>query len=79
MAMFGLGAATSLLIAGFGLGMLNRHTRSRVAQSAAWGRVMLGIAFLLVGLAIISGYDKVVEQHLVEVMPDWLVGVATKL
>ncbi len=45
MAMFGLGAATSLLAAGYGLGLLATRSRLRVAKSAALGRVVHGVTF----------------------------------
>ncbi len=78
MAVFALGAATSLLAAGYGLGHLARRGRAVAGRSAAIGRALLGLAFALVGFGMVTGLDKVVEGALVEAMPDWLVGFATR-
>lgn len=78
MAVFALGAATALLAAGYGLGRLARRGRRIAGLSAGFGRALLGLAFALVGLGMVSGLDKTVEAALVEAMPDWLVGFATQ-
>ncbi len=79
MIVFALGAATSLLLAGYGLGRLARRGRGIAGRSAAIGRGLLGLAFALVGLGMVTGLDKLVEGALVAAMPDWLVGFATRL
>ncbi len=79
MMVFALGAATSLLLAGYGLGRLARRGRGIAGRSAVIGRTLLGLAFALVGFGMLSGLDKLVEGALVEAMPDWLVGFATRL
>ena len=73
-----LGAAASLLAAGFALGKLTGSDRATAARSAAVGRVVLGLSFALVGLAILTGYDKIIEAKIADVMPDWLVLFATR-
>ena len=41
-------------------------------------RALLGIALVVVGLAILTGLDKRIEATLVEVAPDWLVDLTTR-
>ena len=79
MAIFALGAATSLLAAGYGLGLLARRGRLLAGRSAAIGRALLGLVFILIGVGITTGLDQNVEARLVEAMPDWLVTFATRL
>ncbi|MCX5512664.1 cytochrome C biogenesis protein [Kaistia algarum] len=79
MMVFALGAAASLLIAGFLFGLLARRGKLVAGRSAAIGRTLLGLAFILVGLGMLTGYDRVVEGALVEAMPDWLVTFGTQL
>ncbi len=78
MSVFALGAASSLLAAGFVLGRLTGSGRAAAGQSAQVGRTVLGLSFVLVGLLILTGWDKVVEARIVEAMPDWLVLFATQ-
>ena len=78
MTVFALGAAASLLSAGFVLGRLTGSGRAAAGRTAQIGRTLLGVSFVLVGLAILTGYDKIVEAKIVEAMPDWLVLFATQ-
>jgi len=79
MMVFALGAAISLLLAGYLFGLLARRGRLVAGRSATIGRTILGAAFILVGLGMLTGYDRALEAVLVEAMPDWLVGFATQL
>jgi cytochrome c biogenesis protein CcdA len=78
MTVFALGAAVSLLGAGFILGKLSSGGRTAAGRSAMIGRWLLGASFALVGLLILTGADKVLEARIVEAMPDWLVLFATR-
>jgi hypothetical protein len=78
MTVFALGAAASLLTAGFVLGRLTGSGRAAAGRTALIGRTLLGVSFVGVGLAILTGYDKIVEARIVEAMPDWLVLFATQ-
>jgi cytochrome c-type biogenesis protein len=79
MMVFAFGAAASLLLAGYLFGLLARRGRAVAGNSAMIGRTILGAAFVLVGLGMLTGYDRAIEQRLVEAMPDWLVTFATQL
>jgi hypothetical protein len=39
----------------------------------------LGIAFALVGAAILTGMDPQLEAAFIQTMPDWLMNFATQL
>jgi cytochrome c biogenesis protein CcdA len=77
MAAFGLGAGTPLLV----LGTLSRARftgmRDKLVTAGARGKLLLGTAMLLLGLATLSGLDKSLESWLVSITPDWLTDLTT--
>jgi cytochrome c-type biogenesis protein len=77
MATFGIGAALPLIM----LGLLSRATlmgvRSRLISAGKLGKGLLGVAFILLGAAIVSGADKRVESALVDASPQWLTDLTT--
>ena len=78
MLLFGLGAATPLLVIGtFSRAAITR-TRGRLLAFGQRGRRVLGAALLVVGLAILSGGDKRFETWAVEHSPDWLTELTTR-
>jgi cytochrome c-type biogenesis protein len=79
MTTFALGAACSLLVAGYGLGRIALSGRRVAGRAGAFGRATLGIAFVLVGAAILTGADHAIEAAFISKMPDWLVSFATQL
>lgn len=78
MLLFGLGAATPLLV----IGTLSRkaitRNRGRLLALGRRGRWFLGAALLVVGLAILSGGDKRFETWVVDHSPDWLTALTTR-
>jgi cytochrome c-type biogenesis protein len=79
MTIFAFGAATSLLVAGYGLARLASSGRKIAGRTGQIGRSMLGAAFALVGAAILTGFDQKLEAGFIDAMPDWLVTFATRL
>ena len=77
MAVFGVGAALPLVL----LGLLSRATlmrvRTRLMSAGKLGKGLLGAAFIVIGVAIVSGIDKRVEAALVEASPQWLTNLTT--
>lgn len=77
MAVFGIGAAVPLVL----LGLLSRATLMRVRSSlmsaGKLGKGLLGAAFILIGISIVSGADKRIEAALVEASPQWLTDLTT--
>jgi len=77
MVMFGIGAGLPLVL----LGLLSRSTlmraRTKLMSAGKLGKGLLGAAFILIGVAIISGADKRIEAALVEASPQWLTELTT--
>lgn len=78
MVIFGLGAGTPLVA----LGSVSRATmlrlRGRLLSAGKLGKSALGIVFVLLGIAILSGFDKVFEAWVVGIYPDWLNDLTTR-
>lgn len=79
MLVFGLGAATPLLV----VGALSR--RVAAGRSGAWlvaaesSRRILGALLVVAGVLIVLGAERSVEVWLVEHSPDWLTTLTTRL
>jgi cytochrome c biogenesis protein CcdA len=77
MAVFGIGAGLPLVL----LGLLSRATlmrmRTNLMSAGKLGKGLLGAAFILIGVAIVSGVDKRLEAALVEASPQWLTDLTT--
>jgi cytochrome c biogenesis protein CcdA len=77
MLLFGLGASLPLIV----LGLLSRQVmtkvRGQLLEAGKRGKQILGIAMLLIGVAIITGGDKMFESWILSVAPDWLVRLTT--
>lgn len=78
MAAFGLGAAAILIAISYAARSLLVRHRGRLQAIGAGGKRFLGVALLLVGLLVFSGFDRVVEAFLVEISPDWLTRLTTR-
>lgn len=78
MIIFGLGAGTPLVI----LGSLSRATMMRMRggmlSAGKLGKKLLGGILLLLGFAILSGYDKTFEAWAVAASPEWLTNLTTR-
>jgi cytochrome c-type biogenesis protein len=78
MALFGLGAALPMLL----LGMLSREAlmrwRDRMIDLGKGAKAALGVVLVLVGIAILTGFDKALETELVAIAPSWLTAVTTR-
>ena len=79
MAVFALGASASLLLAGFVVGRLTRQSKVATRNSARIGRTIFGGVLVVVALAALTGFDRILEADLVQIMPDWLVLFATQV
>lgn len=77
MTAYALGAAGALIGVGYAAGRV--ASKARFAWAGAGGRLALGAAFLLVGAAVLTGFDHHIEAVLVAAMPDWLTAFATSL
>lgn len=77
MAVFGIGAGLPLVL----FGLLSRATlmrmRTNLMSAGKLGKGLLGAAFIVIGVAIVSGADKRIEAALVEASPAWLTQLTT--
>jgi hypothetical protein len=64
------------------IGSLSRDAmqrwRGRLLAAGQRGSGLLGIALLLIGLAILTGWDRGFETWVVEHSPDWLTQLTTR-
>ena len=74
---FGFGVAVPLVV----LGLLSREAlmrwRGRILSSGVMVKSALGGLFVLSGLMILSGQDKILEAALVDLSPAWLTALTT--
>jgi cytochrome c-type biogenesis protein len=77
MLVFGIGAGLPLVV----LGLLSRATlmrvRTNLMSAGKLGKGVLGAAFIVIGVAIVSGADKRIEAALVAASPQWLTDLTT--
>ncbi len=78
MAFFGLGAGLPLVV----LGLLSRQAmqkmRNQLFTAGKIGKQILGGLMVLIGIMILTGFDKQIEAILVQASPDWLNNLTTR-
>lgn len=78
MGIFGLGAALPIVI----LGQVSRAAmgkwRNQMMHAGQTGKVLLGLALLLIAVMVYTGSDKAFETWLVNISPVWLTELTTK-
>ena len=78
MLLFGLGAGTPLVL----VGSLSREAaarlRGRMLLAGERGKWLLGGVLLLLGLAILTGWDKGFEAWVLDRSPQWLTDLTTR-
>lgn len=77
MAVFGLGAGLPLALLGFASRNRLIRMRDRMLAAGKHGKMALGILFVVIGLAIVTGLDKRIETALVDASPAWLTELTT--
>lgn len=75
---FGLGAASILLLLAYGSRTLVMRRRERIAQITRFAKPVMGGIFLAFGLAILGGFDRRIEAAVLDYTPDWLVTLTTR-
>jgi len=79
MAAFGLGAGLPLALPGLGSRAWLLRVREFMHRAGKHGKTALGILFVVLGVAIVSGFDKRFETVLVDLSPAWLTELTTRL
>lgn len=79
MLLFGLGAALPLVILGSLSREAVRHMHGRLQNIGRYGKTALGLLFLGLGIAVMTGADKLAENWLLQRMPPWLLDLTVSL
>lgn len=77
MAIFGIGTSVPLIALGLASRQVIAHWRGRLLDAGKFGRKALGIIMLALGVAILTGSDKIFESWVLSVAPEWLVKLTT--
>lgn len=75
---FGIGVSLSLLALAYSLRGVLAARKALIHRLARWSRLIFGAALVLVGMAILTGMDKMAEAAMLDMMPDWLVAFTTR-
>ena len=79
MLVFGAGVSTVLLGLAYGSRELLASRRRRLATWMPWAKPIMGVALLLVGVAVFFHVDRVVESWLLDLMPGWLLDLSVSV
>lgn len=78
MLIFGVGAATPLVLVGLASRQTLMRFRNRMLAAGSNGKRLLGCLLLVLGLLIVSGLDRRLETALVQASPTWLTELTTR-
>lgn len=78
MASFGLGVAMPLVVLGLMSRQMLMRWRGRILSSGVMVKSGLGALFVITGVLILSGQDKLLEATLVDLSPAWLTALTTQ-
>lgn len=76
---FGIGAALPLLLPGSMSREALLHWRGHMARSATGLKMVLGGLLILAGTMTLTGLDRTIQTALESAMPNWLLGLTTKI
>lgn len=75
---FGLGVATSVLAFAYGSRKAMGERRKTLGMLAKYGKPLFGGALLLVGLMVLTGFDKVIEIAILDLLPTEVIEFTTR-
>ena len=78
MMVFGIGAALPLLVLGKMTQAGLRSSRYALLLTSSVGKKLMGAILMGLGFLILTGGDKILEQSLVDLSPDWLIRLTTQ-
>lgn len=78
MTAFAIGAALPLLLVGSLSGQAMRRWRGRLLGAGKAGKLVLGGSTLMIGLLILTGFDRPLETFLVNASPTWLTQLTSR-
>lgn len=75
---FGLGVATSVLAFAYGSRKAIGERRKTLGTLAKYGKPIFGGALLAVGLMVLTGFDKLIEIALLDLLPQSIIEFTTR-
>jgi cytochrome c-type biogenesis protein len=72
---FGIGTASALLAAGLLSNRLLARWRPATLSRAGSAKKLLGWTLLLLGVLVLTGWDKVLETMALGILPDWAISI----
>ncbi|MBT6272784.1 MAG: cytochrome c biogenesis protein CcdA [Chromatiales bacterium] len=72
MVMFGLGISTILVALSYGSRELLAARRQTLMKWMPHAKTIMGVALILVGMAVLTHFDRVIEATILDWMPIWL-------
>lgn len=75
---FALGVGVSITLFAFGSRKALGGRASSLRTLARYAKPIFGATLLLVGLLVLTGYDKALEAITLSIMPDWLIQFTTQ-
>ncbi|SFD21714.1 cytochrome c biogenesis CcdA family protein [Devosia psychrophila] len=79
MAMFSAGAATIMLALAYGTRSLIASRKALLARITPHAKTILGVGLIVVGLAIIFRFDRLVEGWALAVLPGWFTDISVSI
>ena len=78
MMMFGVGAALPIAVLGTASRQAMNKLRSRLLSAGSWGKNVLGMVLVVLGVSILTHVDKRLEAFLVQHSPAWLTDLTVR-
>ncbi len=78
MALFGIGAALPLAVIGSVSRRLFAGARGNLLRAGAYGKYALGGLMVVLGLLMLTGWDRSLENTLTQISPAWLTELTTR-
>ena len=75
--LFGIGAVVPLLIFSYGAKSLLKNVKKN-SQAIIYIKKLFGILIMAFGIAIITGYDRMIEAFLTGLLPDSFLSIITR-
>ncbi len=79
MALFGLGAGIPLVLLGTVSRPVMARIRGKLLSAGKQGKRLLGLALLVIAIAILTGADKQFEAWMLDHAPAWLIDLTTSI
>lgn len=78
MLVFGIGAATPLVLIGLMSRQVLARFRGRLLSAGSVGKSLMGALLVVLGLLILTGFDRGLESWLIDVSPAWLTALSSR-